>query len=280
MVEVPAAKLNLVIQMRNRECGFYESTPPDGQGFGDSNEFATRAFQRTVVLSHFAIDITPVTNAEYYVFLEATHYRPKHPQNFLKHWVSGRPLAGAENHPVVNVDLGDARAFARWAGKRLPTEEEWQYAAQGSDGRKYPWGNEMQPNVATMVRAAGPLPSECFPGGRSPFGCYDLCGNVWQWTESERTDGRTRFCIIRGGSCFAARGSELVRGWRPAPGKLRHEIPPDVAWPRPVRHDRLPVRQRPELSSLKMQLPSFMPNETPSPLPRPTSQWPAIGVAT
>jgi formylglycine-generating enzyme required for sulfatase activity len=108
----------------------------------------------------------------------------------------------------VYVDLNDARAYARWAGKRLPTEEEWQYAAEGLERRRYPWGSTLAPGVYNDGNHGGTTPVHAFPGGRSPFGCYDMCGNVWQWTESEYSDGRTRFCIVRGGSYYRAQGSD------------------------------------------------------------------------
>lgn len=111
------------------------------------------------------------------------------------------------DHPVVYVSLEDARAYARWAGCRLPSEEEWQFAAQGPERRRYPWGAEMRPGCCNDGRNGGTTPVRAFPQGRSPFGCYDQCGNVWEWTESERSDGRTRFCILKGGSYYKARGS-------------------------------------------------------------------------
>lgn len=106
------------------------------------------------------------------------------------------------------VDLNDARAYAKWAGKRLPTDAEWQYAAQGPESLEYPWGNEMSSDRCNEVD--GTTSVRAFPKGRSPFGCYDMSGNTWEWTESEQTDdGRTRYCLIRGGSYYTAAGS----GW-------------------------------------------------------------------
>jgi formylglycine-generating enzyme required for sulfatase activity len=205
MLELPAATLELNIEMRVRECGFYDSTPPSG----DVYNFRTRRFRRTVAFPRFAMDETLVTNAQFDEFLKASRYRPRHGEKFLKHWTRGRPPSGLEDHPVVNVDLDDARAYATWAGTRLPTEEEWQYAAQGADGRHYPWGEQIEPGRCNAGETGGTTPVQAFPLGRSPYGCYDMCGNVWQWTESERSDGRTRFCIIRGGAFYTAKGS----GW-------------------------------------------------------------------
>ena len=208
----------LKIEMRVRECGFYDANPEDDRGYWDSYRFRVRAFHRRVSLPRFAMDETLVTNAQYAQFLTVTGHRPRHPENFLKHWTAGQPPAGKDDHPVVHVDLEDAREYARWAGKRLPTEEEWQLAAQGTDGRCYPWGNDLVPGRCNDGTTGGTTPVKAFPAGRSPCGCYDLCGNVWQWTESERTDGRTRFCIIRGGAYFSARGSNwhVDGGPRPA----------------------------------------------------------------
>ena len=218
MVELPAVRRDLTIVMRDRECGHYESLPPPGHRLMQSYEFSTTTFVRRIDFPRLAIDETPVTNAQFAEFLAASSWRPRHPDNFLKHWSDGQPPAGLADHPVVYVDLDDARAYADWAGKRLPTEEEWQYAAQGPDDRTYPWGNELQSGCCNDGSTGGTTAVKAFPAGRSPCGCYDLCGNVWQWTDSQRSDGRTRFCIIRGGSYFAAHGSNwyVDGGVRPA----------------------------------------------------------------
>jgi formylglycine-generating enzyme required for sulfatase activity len=172
----------------------------------------TLPWEEQVELSAYAIDLTPVTNAEYEKFLEASGYTPRIQHNFLKHWVDGKPPAGKEDHPVVYVDLNDARAYAEWAGKRLPTDSEWQYAAEGPEGLRYPWGERMEAGRCNWDDATTSVTA--FPDGRSPFGCYDMSGNTWEWTESEQTDdGRTRYSLIRGGSYFNAIGSSwYVKG--------------------------------------------------------------------
>jgi formylglycine-generating enzyme required for sulfatase activity len=162
---------------------------------------------RTLEMRRFFMDRTPVTNDAFKAFLDATGYAPADRSNFLKHWVDGRPPAGEGDHPVRWVSLEDARSYAKWAGKRLPTETEWQYAAQGPDGRPYPWGKKIEPgrcnnklNRTTSVTA--------FPKGASPFGVLDLVGNVWQVLDDVYDNGVYRYGIIRGGSFYAPETSE------------------------------------------------------------------------
>jgi formylglycine-generating enzyme required for sulfatase activity len=205
----------MMVEFRVRECGFYESSEERGLVGADLNQ--SRQFTREVSLSRYAMDETPVTNAQYFEFLKSSRYRPRHPEYFLRHWINGAPPVGREAHPVVYVDLDDARAYARWAGKRLPTEEEWQYAAEGSEHSRYPWGAVMRANVCNDGRTGTTTEVKSFPSGRSAFGCYDLCGNVWHWTESVRSDGRTRFCILKGGSWFKAQGSPWYADGGPLP---------------------------------------------------------------
>ena len=164
-----------------------------------------RHHRKVMDIAPFHIDRHLVTNAQFKAFLDATGYAPADAINFLAHWVDGAPRAGWENKPVVWVSLEDARAYATWAGKRLPHEWEWQYAAQGTDGRTYPWGNDWdESRVPRINRGRRILPAEdvgSFPAGASPFGVEDLVGHVWQWTE-EFGDEHTRVAILRGGSSY------------------------------------------------------------------------------
>jgi len=158
----------------------------------------------------FWIDKFPVTNAEFKKFLEATHYHPQDDLNFLRDWKNGTYPEAWDNKPVTWVSLEDARAYAAWAGKRLPHEWEWQYAAQGTDGRLYPWGNDWDPSAVPAPDKSrtlrGPDAVDAHPKGASPFGVMDLVGNVWQWTD-EFTDEHTRGGVLRGGSYYAPQGS-------------------------------------------------------------------------
>ena len=169
-----------------------------------------RFHEHPMHVTSFYIDRYPVTNAEFKKFLDSTHYHPKDDLNFLRDWKDGSYPPGWENKPVTWVSQEDARAYASWAGKRLPHEWEWQYAAQGTDGRLYPWGNEWdggavpEPDKSRAMR--GPDPVDAHPKGASPFGVMDMVGNVWQWTE-EFVDEHTRGGILRGGSYYQPQGS-------------------------------------------------------------------------
>jgi iron(II)-dependent oxidoreductase len=157
---------------------------------------------RRLEMARFFMDRTPVTNDAFASFLAATGYAPADRSNYLKHWVDGKPPAGRGDHPVVWVSLEDARAYAEWAGKRLPTEAEWQYAAQGTDGRPWPWGTKMRAGRCND-KLDRTTPVTAFPKGASTFGVLDLVGNVWQIMDDVYDNGVYRYGIIRGGSYYA-----------------------------------------------------------------------------
>ena len=174
-------------------------------------EEAPRRFhEHPMHIKSFYIDKYPVTNVEFKQFLDATRYHPKDGLNFLHDWRDGTFPAGWDHRPVTWVSIEDARAYATWVGKRLPHEWEWQYAAQGTDGRIYPWGNQWdaaavpEPDKNRTMR--GPDPVDAHSKGASPFGVMDLVGNVWQWTD-EFVDEHTRAAILRGGSYYQPQGS-------------------------------------------------------------------------
>jgi formylglycine-generating enzyme required for sulfatase activity/predicted Ser/Thr protein kinase len=130
-----------------------------------------------VSVKPFFIDADELTNEEYEKFVKAANHRSP------SSWKNGTFPPGAGRRPVTGVTWDDASDYARWAGKRLPTEEEWEFAARGADGRIYPWGNDWQ----AAANANGAEQSTADVGtyrGPSPFGTSDMVGNAWEWTAS------------------------------------------------------------------------------------------------
>jgi iron(II)-dependent oxidoreductase len=169
-----------------------------------------RGHQHNLPMKPFYIDRYPVTNAEFKKFVDGARYHPKDDHNFLRDWKNGAPPPGWENKPVTWVSLEDARVYAAWAGKRLPHEWEWQYAAQSTNGRLYPWGNgwndECVPAPGKGRELTGPSDVNSHTKGASPFGVMDMVGNVWQWTD-EFVDEHTRAAVLRGGTYYQPQGS-------------------------------------------------------------------------
>ncbi len=206
MIKIPAGNFDFRVQ--GIEIEGFDDIGVDVQYPWESS--ARRFHDHPMHIPSFWIDRYPVTNAQFKQFLDATHYHPQDDLNFLRDWQNGTYPSGWDQRPVVWVSLEDARAYAAWAGKRLPHEWEWQYAAQGADGRLYPWGNLWDegavpvPDKGRTMRA--PDPADAHPRGASPFGVMDLVGNVWQWTD-EFVDEHTRGAILRGGSYYQPQGS-------------------------------------------------------------------------
>jgi iron(II)-dependent oxidoreductase len=150
----------------------------------------------TVTLHSFAIDRVPVTNAQFAEFLENSGptgplgeklYDQDDPDARIhRHGNRWRADPSAEEHPVVEASWAGALAYCQWRNARLPTEVEWEKAARGKDGRRYPWGND-PPDKRRARFAAGwhdTAPVDAHPAGASPYGVLDMAGNVWEWVSS------------------------------------------------------------------------------------------------
>ncbi len=137
--------------------------------------------KRWVFLDSFYLDRTEVTNRQYMRFLESSGHSPP------LHWKDGKYPEGQDNYPVVYVSWLDASEYARWVGKRLPSEEEWEKAARGKDGLQWPWGDQFQGERANTREAGrgGVIPVGSLLGGASAQGILDLAGNVWEWVSSD-----------------------------------------------------------------------------------------------
>jgi formylglycine-generating enzyme required for sulfatase activity len=176
----------------------------------------------TMKVKSFAMDRYPVTNSDFEKFLIHTNYQPSDTARFLAHWVNGKIPKGQEKFPVTYISYEDAKAYAAWAGKRLPTELEWQYAAQTKNGNEWPW-QQTKPvtrketfvtETLTVKDIEGIDPKNCnlgdgklYPVGKykygvNPYGLFDLVGCVWQLTNDEYENGSYRYIMMKGGSFF------------------------------------------------------------------------------
>ena len=201
MILVPAGKFiggtgerecKLIIQLMQPWAAKGIKSPQLDRGW-----FAPEMPQREVYLDAFYIDKHEVTNTMYMKFCEATSCLPP------SHWPEGKLPQSAERHPVTNINWYDAIRYAEWAGRRLATESEWEKAARGIDGRLYPWGNQFSHyklhyvlpyipddlnDAQLMLELSHRQTSliadvDTYPNGSSPYGIFDMLGNVWEWTQ-------------------------------------------------------------------------------------------------
>lgn len=175
MLEISAAQPSATCRMRARECGEYGPAPFEAASWIPIH--FTKYFEIPLRSARFAIGRRGVTNREFLEFIQSG-YKPAHRDSFLTHWRDGAPTAEQMDEPVCFVDLDDARAYAKWAGLRLPTEVEWQLASEHADFER---------------------------------------GELWNWTESEHFDGHTRFSILKGGCRWKAVGSDWYADSGPQP---------------------------------------------------------------
>jgi toxoflavin biosynthesis protein ToxD len=222
VVEIPAGEFWVGSSPEEREMAYQL----DEAAYGHSKTRTRRWYEnerppRKIFLPQYWISRTLITNAQYSVFVKATGYSPPdvtsptwknygliHPYSRTRRhaWTAdGQYPASRGNHPVVLVSLNDALAYAHWlsdtTGKswRLPTEEEWEKAARGTDGRYFSWGNSYDPQRLNS-HDQGPFDTtdvDAHPDGVSPYGMLDSAGQVFEWTASTYTDGRY---VVKGGS--------------------------------------------------------------------------------
>lgn len=153
----------------------------------------------------FKIQTYEVTNAQYKKWLDTLNEEDKAKHTPKEHftgrgvWKGGWYPEGEHNHPVVNVDYHDAAAYATGNGWSLPTRSEWEAAAAGPDTRLFPWGNSFDKSKGNIINPDGTMPVGSFPAGKSWCGVMDMCGNVWEWTQSFY-DNTKRAHLMKGGS--------------------------------------------------------------------------------
>ncbi len=149
----------------------------------DKSDIEEEKPEHTERVSPFFMDQYEVTVKEYYDFVKARNYST--PKNWPNNWKSGKFTTEQGKLPVTNVSWFDAKAYAQWAGKRLPSEKEWEYAARGTEKLLFPWGNDFRPDLANVGENGTVKPVGSYPNGKSPFGIYDMAGNVAEWTDSD-----------------------------------------------------------------------------------------------
>jgi formylglycine-generating enzyme required for sulfatase activity len=214
------------------------SNKTDDEGLGKEFGLRTGKFfdserpEQRVNLASYYIDIFEVTNSEYKLFFDATK------KNRPTSWADGTFEDGRDKHPVNNVTWYDARAYCEWAGKRLPSEAEWEKAARGPDGNEYPWGMEYDKDKANL-ESGDTSPVGSYKEDKSYYGVYDMSGNVMEWVEDwlnpypgatiEIKDYGEKVKVLRGGA-GSVLGHYIIEKFF-ARGAYRSNYIPDGAGP-------------------------------------------------
>jgi serine/threonine protein kinase/formylglycine-generating enzyme required for sulfatase activity len=192
MVKVEAGEFLMGTSQANINtiARFFPSVKENANWKNMFNDEICNSGKLKVRLDEFWIDRHEVTNEEYKAFIMANPSWKKskikkkyHDGNYLKYWEEDDYPAGKEKHPVVHVSWYAANAYARWKGKRLPSEAQWEKAARGTTGQIWPWGNIWN-NTSLNSNGSGimdTVPVESYPQGKSPYGAHDMLGNVWEW---------------------------------------------------------------------------------------------------
>jgi formylglycine-generating enzyme required for sulfatase activity len=154
-------------------------------------------------IDSFDIDVFAVTNRQYHAFVKETACS-KIPAHWKERSGAAEPFPEEDaSHPVVNISYDDARAYCDWAGLRLPTGDEWEKAARGTDGRMYPWGETYKSSLCNSAESGNrkSVAVEAYPDGASPFGCHQMVGNVFEWVDESHPKSNN-YKFLRGG-CWA-----------------------------------------------------------------------------